>query len=46
MNDQDQENIFENFSEEDLNQLSFPFILDLEEQDKPYRFIKSEREEE
>ncbi len=46
MNYQSQENLFEDFSEEDLNQLSFPFILDLEEQDKPYRFITSERKEE
>ena len=45
MNDQEQKDIFENFSEEDLNQLSFPFILDLEEQDKPYPFITSEKNE-
>ena len=45
MNDQEQEDIFENFSEEDLNQLSFPFILDLEEQDKPYSLITSEKNE-
>lgn len=45
MNDQEQEDIFENFSEEDLNQLSFPLILDLEKQDKPYSFITSEKNE-